>query len=187
MKSYAQGRLSDGQAESALQYLVLLRSWSPDKLFKIKCLACHGNAFRRTLRSEDDWQRIINRISRFNGFFLTRMQAESILEHIRTSPLLDPSEQPSTGAGDPQDAMRVLYETRCVQCHTLDIILLPQIPDSAWVDILIRMGEKSPWLISAQEALEMEPWILSMRRDPNRFRHEVPHQTRSLFFGKETP
>ncbi len=184
MKTYAGDRMSTEQAEAALAYLVLLRSASPETLFRIKCLACHDDAFTRTTRTPDDWARLVDRLARFNGFYLTQMQAESILEHIRAVPLMWGPETLSPGL---DDTARVLYESRCVHCHTLDIILLPGIADEDWGLLLARMSEKAPWLATVQEARGLEPWIVRMRQDPDRFRHEVPHQSSELFWGKSSP
>jgi len=184
MKSYAGDRMSEAQAEAALAYLVLLRSASPERLFRIKCLACHDDAFKRTPRAADDWERLVDRLARFNGFYLTQMQTESVLAYIQAAFPMDEPERLSPGS---DRAARVLYETRCVHCHTLDIILLPGIANDDWGPLLARMSEKAPWLATVQESRGLEPWIIRMRQDPDRFRHEVPHQSRDLFGGKQPP
>jgi len=131
-------------------------------------------------RTEQEWARLIDRISRFNPFFLTGMHAESVRFYLAGTKLVEPA--PRAGA-DADRERRALYETRCGTCHTLDVILAPTLNDADWPALLRRMDAKAPGLAAGRPSAELADWIRNARANPDRFRAEAPHQSRSIFLG----
>jgi len=172
--------LTEKQARAALEYLEHTRSWTGRELFLIKCRYCHDPPRAGTPRSADDWRRVLDRLSRFNSFFLTEIQADEVLDYLRNSPLTS-SESPEA------DESRVFFEQTCVACHSLDVVLDPELPEGEWGDLLARMAQKAPGVLDPEKAAGLEDWIRAMRGDPERFGHLVPHNSRSIFFGKGNP
>lgn len=178
-RRFAPGSFTDAEAAAALAYLTEMRSATGGDLFRLKCLVCHAEGAIRTPRDPAEWARIIDRTARFNPFQLSPMEGRELLDYIGTSPLAGPP----PAADDAGAAQKQLFETACAQCHTLDVALLPGIEDASWPAILARMAAKAPAVISEDEARSLAPWILAMRRDPDRFRHLVPHNSPAPFFG----
>jgi len=167
------------KAQSVHQYLEATRSFSGDQLFQIKCLKCHDDQITRTPRTSDEWRKLVNRISQFDSFYFGRMQVENILEYIEgTSMVMEGRDSTE----DPRENAIRLYEERCVKCHTLDIILLPELSKADWDAILQRMSAKAPKLISVEEATSLKLYVAEWRNDFKAFRHRIPHQSRDLFF-----
>lgn len=175
-RRFAGARLSEAQAAAALAYLTEKRSASGAELFRFKCLGCHEEATIRAPRPPAEWARIIERTARFNPFQLSPMEARELLAYIEASSLAGPAA--ATPAADRQR----MFETACGQCHTLDVALLSGIDDAAWPAILVRMADKAPAVISEDDARGLAPWILAARRDPDAFRHRVPHNSGTPFF-----
>lgn len=172
--------ISDADKQAALNYLNAVRSWSGEELLAGKCTVCHDDSFRDRPRPADEWERIVDRASRYNVFFITPMHAEQIVAAIKCSEMTQPADE-----GDADRPLRTLYETRCLPCHTLDIIVTANPPDAQWPALLDRMREKAPWLLNDAEAQSLVPWIRAMRADRDRFRRDVPHQSHTMFFGAE--
>ena len=181
MREKAPDRISPEEGHAAHAYLLSVRSWTDRQLFEIKCGVCHRDPLRHGARSRDEWRRIVTRAARFNPFFLSPMHVESILAYLDTTDRVLPA---PGGVEAPEKRAQALFETRCVQCHTLDVVLLPGLDGADWESILRRMDGKAPGLVKGADSTVMAPWIRSMREDPDRFRHAVPHHTRELFRGR---
>jgi len=79
------------------------------------------------------------------------------------------------------------YENMCIQCHMLNIISSPDLQNADWGNLLIRMQEKAPDLLSQDEALALLPFIEGIRKDPGLLAREIPHHSARVFFGRLEP
>jgi len=82
-----------------------------------------------------------------------------------------------------EEVFRATFEEKCGTCHLLGIVTEYAPSPDVWKPILRRMGTKSPGFLSEEEALSIEPYILSLKRD--RFSEEFPHSTVFTGLGAE--
>ncbi len=176
-RHYAPDRFDDESVRAALEYLVAKRSLSGTDLFRVKCLVCHRESAIREARPAVEWQRIVDRISRFHPFFISPMEKSELSEHLSSGTLAK-----AVDWSPDESSRRELLEEGCARCHTLGVILSEGIEDEAWPEILERMAGKAPSLMREDEARELADWIVEWRGDPEGFASSFPHHRPDLFF-----
>jgi mono/diheme cytochrome c family protein len=176
-RHFAPDHFDDAGVEAALDYLTAARSLSGADLFRVKCLACHREGTIDGTRSAGDWERIVDRISRYHPFFISPMEKRDVTDYLLSGRLTQ-----STASSEAESARRSLFADGCGRCHTLDIILTEGISDDAWPDILERMAGKVPGLMDKDKAVALADWIIRWRRNPDAFAQNFPHHRPDLFF-----
>jgi hypothetical protein len=174
---YAPERFDDADVEAALDYLVAKRSLSGADLFRVKCLSCHREGAIHEARSPVDWERIVDRLSRYNPFYISPMEKRDLVDYLVSGWLTR-----KVHRDEEELSRRTVFEEGCGRCHTLGVILTEGIADEAWPGILERMANKVPGLMHEEEARALADWIIAWREDPEAFARAFPHHGAELFF-----
>ncbi len=164
--------------EDILGFISALRSYSDRRLLLSKCFFCH-KGFRtfNNSRTKGEWELLIDRIQKQNPFYLTPRQATQVLQYITQQWKWTRDDPPGESTGSKLLEKKLLFEHKCGICHTLDIIFLNEAVGADWVDILARMGEKEPGVLSTEESFSLLPYIAQWSQDKKRFQADFPHSS----------
>jgi len=175
MASKRPGWISREEQEVIYHYLKSLRSHSDRQLFLLKCKRCHlFQDLLQTERSPAQWDRIVDRVWWEDYLWMQKEEANQIKRHIRGR-LFPVGSLSSRPAPLPEDPKRITFEIKCARCHYLDVCLEEDIQKEDWLPILIRMSEKCPDYLPAEEAVSLHDWLIREIQDPDAFYRRYPH------------
>ena len=158
--------------DAVIDLLVSIRGYSDKRLIHSKCYACHfPSPIFNKKRTVEEWNLLVDRVQRQNTFYITERQRDQIQKYLASrSDLI---------AAKPDDVWneqaKMLFERKCAACHTLDIVLMPEVGKSEWPQVLARMGDKEPDFLSVAESLSVLPVINTALADKKRFFNAFPH------------
>ena len=158
--------ITEGDVGAVLEYLVTIRSVPTPDLERGRCGRCHSAPRPGALhRGRDDLRRAIERLRALDPRYCEASEADEMTAYL----------VPGSGGPGPRAAPTdETLERVCESCHFLDVVTRP-LRRGPWPDVLARMQEKTPDLLTRQEALALEPVLEAAARDPGAFFRRYPH------------
>jgi len=176
MSNYRSIPYTEREKEQITRYLIGAQSYTDKQYFQGKCLGyCHVfKRHKKHSRSMDEWRRIVERLEIRCPLLLGPLEAEQILSYLSIVAAKSNQElQESQDRNPYAERSRFIFEEKCGSCHLLSIVLEYDARSKTWRPILERMGDKSPEFLPVEEALFIEPYLLSL--DKKDFSIEFPH------------
>ena len=158
--------IDEPAAARIVGYLAAIRSISTPALVRGRCGRCHeppaaGSVDEAPLRI----RRMVDRLRALDSRLCEPDEADAVAAYL-ASGKISPPPYPA--------ALQDRFERVCETCHFLDVVREPLLHGN-WTATLTRMQGKSPALLSAAEALELETVVRAETADPRGFRRRYPH------------
>ena len=175
MASKTGSGIDEKTADAIIQYLVGVRSISIERFVEGRCSMCHVPPAKHSLdQRPQKIRRSIDRLRALDPRFCEPARADELAAYLSSG----------HASGDKgASALSDRFEQSCETCHFLDVIHKP-IDQGTWKDVLVRMQQKAPHLLSREQSLELLALIQAERADPEGFARRYPHSGLSSAWKK---